>query len=345
LSQRVWSYSRGIMTKRDYYEVLGVRRDATEGEIKSAYRKLAKRYHPDRNKGDKTAEARFKEVQEAYDVLSDKTKRRQYDQFGHVEVGAGETVPWRTGPGGAYSRVWTSGPGGIEFDLGDLEDLFGGRGIGSIFERFRTHYDEERRTRRATAPPDRGEDVEHEVTLDFEQAIRGTTLEIQLSRPSEWGSSRAEKITVRIPPGVQPGQRVRVRGRGRPGPRGGPPGDLYIVCRIRPHPYFKRLGSDIYIDVPISIAEACLGAKVEMPTIDGTTVVTIPPGTSSGTKLRLRGKGVMDPKTKQRGDQYAVVRIVPPPVLSERLKELLAELEAASRFNPREQLEWTRAKT
>jgi len=331
------------MAKRDYYDILGVKRGATEDEIKSAYRKLAKRYHPDRNKGDKSAEAKFKEVQEAYDVLSDKTKREQYDRFGFVGEGIPEGAQWRAGPGGSYSRVYTSGPGGIEFDLGDLEDLFGGgEGFGGIFARFRHPRGNDRRARRAAAPRGRGEDVEHEVSLDFWQAIHGTTLEIQLSRPGTWGQSQAEKITVRIPAGIQSGQRVRVRGKGQASPTGGSPGDLYIVCRVQSHPYFKRIGNDIYIDVPISITEACLGARVEMPVIDGTTTVTIPPCTASGKKLRLKGKGVMDPKTKVRGDQYAVVRIVPPPTLSEREKTLLKELQALSGFDPRAELSWRR---
>jgi curved DNA-binding protein len=332
------------MAKRDYYEVLGVNRSASDAEIKNAYRKLAKRFHPDRNKGDKEAEVRFKEVQEAYDVLSDKEKRRQYDQFGQVgvEAGPGGQTYWQAGPGGGYTRVYTSGPGGIEFDLGDLEGLFGG-GLGNIFERFgrqgAARRQDQRRPRR---PPQQGGDVEHEVTLDFEQAIHGTTLEVDLSRTGKWGRSDKETIKVRIPPGVRPGQRIRVRGKGQTGSAGAPPGDMYIVCRIREHPYFKRIGGDIFLDVPITISEACLGAKIEMPTIDGRTVVTIPPGTSSGTKLRLKGKGVMDPKTNTRGDQFAVVRIVPPPALSERQRKLIAELQSESDFNPRRSLNWPR---
>jgi curved DNA-binding protein len=337
------------MAKRDYYEVLGIKRDASEAEIKSAYRKLAKRYHPDRNKGDKSAEARFKEVQEAYDVLNDRTKRRQYDQFGQVGEGIPEGVQWQSaGPGGTYGRVWTGGGGpggGIEFDLGDLEEMFGGGGgLGGIFERFRHGQGAGRRARRTAAAPERGDDIEHEVSLDFWQAIKGTTLDIHLSRPGSWGRTEAEKITVRIPEGVQPGQRVRIRGKGQPSPGAGPSGDLYIVCRVLPHPYFKRLGNDIYVDVPISITEACLGAKVEIPTIDGITTVTIPPGTASGKKLRLKGRGVMDPRTRQRGDQYGVVRIVPPPTLSEREEALLEELQAVSTFDPRGQVEWRKAK-
>ncbi len=337
------------MAKRDYYHVLGIGRTASEQDIKGAYRKLAKRYHPDRNKDDKEAETKFKEIQEAYDVLGDKQKRRQYDQFGHAGVGtgAGQEAHWRSGPGGVHVHHWNGSPGGIEFDLGDLEGLFGEMGGGGgIFDRFvRSRGGVRGARRQPRRGPGPGQDVEHEVTLDFDQAIHGTTLEVDLSRPQPGGGMRSQTIQVRVPPGVQPGQRVRVQGKGHPGQRGGPPGNMYIVCRILPHPYFKRLGNDIYLDVPITISEACLGAKIEMPTIDGPTVVTIPAGTASGRKLRLKGKGVVDPRTGGRGDHYAVVRIVPPPELDERQHELLDELQSRSGFNPREALDWPGAKT
>jgi len=337
------------MSKQDYYDVLGVRRDASESAIKSAYRKLAKRYHPDRNKDDETAEAKFKETQEAYDVLGDKEKRQQDDRFGHAGVGAGGHGGWRTGPGGVHVRTTSGGPGGIEFDLGDLEDIFGGMGgggMGGLFERFvRQRGAEPPPRRRTPRRPDRGQDVEHEVALSFEQAIHGTTLEVDLSRMGLRGRRRAETIKVRIPAGVQPGQRIRVRGKGQPGRGGGTPGDMYIVCRIQPHPYFKRIGNDVYLDVPVTIAEACLGAKIEMPTIDGPTVVNVPAGTASGTKLRLKGKGVMDAKTDERGDHYAVIRIVPPSTLDDRQKALLDELQEGSDFDPRASLAWQMSRT
>jgi len=334
------------MAKRDYYDVLGVKRDASDAEIKSAYRKLAKRYHPDRNKDDTSAESKFKETQEAYDVLGDAEKRRQYDQFGQVGAGVGGPGHWETGPGGVHFYTQSSPRGGFEFDLNDLEEVLGGGGMGGIFERFSRQRGAGPRSRpRRRSGPDRGENVEHEVNLSFEQAIHGTTLEIDLPRAKSSGRSRGETIHVRIPAGVEPGQRVRVRGKGRPGRRGGPAGDLYIVCRIRPHPYFKRIGSDVFLDVPITVTEACLGTRVEMPTIDGATVVTIPPGTASGTKLRLKGKGVMDAKSQQRGDHYAVVRIVPPPALDEGQNKLLRELEAGLNFDPREALGWQGTKT
>ena len=337
------------MAKQDYYKVLGVGRDASDAQIKNAYRKLAKRYHPDRNKSDQSAETKFKEVQEAYDVLNDKSKRRQYDQFGHVADDGVAQGQWRSGPGGTRTVHWSSGPGGggMEFDLGDLEAMFGGMGgggAGSIFERFARQRSAEPEPRRRRGPRG-GRDIEHEVTLTFEQAIHGATLTVDLAQARSRSRDAAERIQVRIPAGVQPGQRIRVRGKGEGGPRGGARGDLYIVCHVRPHPHFKRIENDIYLDVPITIAEACLGAKVEMPTIDGTMLVTIPPGTTSGAKLRLKGKGVMNAKSTQRGDQYAVVRIVPPPSLSARQEALLAEFQEESEFNPRDALDWEASKT
>lgn len=350
------------MAKQDYYDILGVSRQAGQDEIKRAYRKLAKQYHPDRNKGDASATSRFKEVQEAYDVLGDKEKRRQYDRFGTVGVGA--EAPggggWQAGPGGWQSAPggWqvhqSGGPGTIEFDLGDLEELFGGMGgapgggagggIGSIFERFMRQGGGRARARGPRGPrpqrgptSSRGQDVEHEVQLTFDQAVHGATLEVDLSR----GGGARETIKVKIPPGVQPGQRIRVRGKGQSGVGAGAAGDMYIVCSIQPHPYFTRIGNDIYLDVPITVTEACLGTKLELPTIDGRTVVTIPPGTASGRKLRLKGKGVMDARTQERGDHYAVVRIVPPNDLTPRQEALLTELESETQFNPRAELPWS----
>lgn len=333
------------MAKADYYKVLDVKRSASPAEIKSAYRKLAKRYHPDRNKNDKSAEAKFKEIQEAYDVLSDPVRRKQYDRFGRVEFGPG--VYEQSGPGGVHFHT---GPGAanFEFDFGDLESLFGGAGpddLGGIFEQFtrqpRARTRPRWKPRRQAAP---GQDIEHKVVLDFDQAINGTTLEVDLRRTDARGQSTGETITVRIPAGVESGQRVRVKGKGQPGQHGGPVGDMYIVCEIRPHPYLRRDGNDIYVDVPLSITEACLGTKVEVPTIDGPTVVTIPPGTASGRKLRLKGRGVMNAKTKQRGDHYAVVRIVPPPEINERQRALLKQLQAECDYDPRAQTGWHTAR-
>ncbi len=326
------------MAKRDYYDVLGVSRGATDAEIKRAYRRLAKQYHPDRNKGSPDAEAKFKEVQEAYDFLSDPEKRTQYDQFGHVGPGS-----FNQG-GGAHpggSRTWTwSGGGDQSFDFGDLMDMFdfgavgGARGsrAGSPFGQFFSRKaDSSQRAGTAAPPPS---DVEHEIPLTFEEAVRGTTLELRLE-----GKGRgAERISVRVPPGVHDGQRIRVRGKGRPGTSGRAASDLYVVCRVQPHTYFMRYDQDIYLNVPVTIMEATLGAKVDLPTIDGTRTVTIPPGTASGTRLRLAGLGVPDPKGGNRGNQYVVIKIVPPKRLTEEQRKLVEKLAQSGVESPRDGL-------
>ncbi len=337
------------MAQRDYYQVLGVSRNASADDIKRAYRKLAKQHHPDRNPGDKNAETRFKEVQEAYDVLGDEQKRKSYDRFGHAGVGAGAGAGtaggWRGAPGGSRVYTWGS-PGTQEVPIEDLDDLFsafaGGFGRqaheprGSIFEEF---------FGRGRGPASEAghqeapgtKDIAHAVSLTFDQAVRGTTLELTL--PHAGGNGPA-KVHVKIPPGVADGQRIRLRGKGRPGRRGGAPGDLYILCQVQPHPWFRRMGHDVYLELPLSLTEAALGAKVEIPTLDGNTVLTVPPGTPSGTKLRLKAKGVQPAGDKPRGDQYVVVRIVPPSRLSPRQKELLEQLRDAGDDSPRKDLGW-----
>lgn len=352
------------MAERDYYEVLELPRNASPDQIKSAYRKLAKKYHPDRNRGDKSAETRFKEIHEAYEVLNDPSKRRAYDQFGHAGVrgggpagGAGGWRPgpgaggWRQATGGPRVHTWSSGgPGGTEVPIEDLEDLFsifggGGGGQpagGSPFEDLFGRMGRRGGTRRvrpgatAEAAPAAGRDAEHEVTLRFEEAIRGVQMNLRISR--EGGGE--ETASVKIPPGVRDGQRIRVRGKGQPGVAGGAPGDLYIVCRVQPHPYFRRVDNDIYLDLPLSLTEAALGTKVEIPTLEGKTVLTVPPGTPSGAKLRLKDRGVKPPGGAPRGHQYAVVRIVPPKKLTPEQTRLLEQLRATGEDSPRRNIEW-----
>lgn len=343
------------MPERDYYEVLGVPRTASADEIKKAYRKLAKQYHPDRNPGDKTAETRFREVQAAYDVLGEAEKRKRYDQWGHAGVGAGagEGGPgaggWRAGPSGDRVYTWRSG-GGPDIPIEDLDDLFsafsgagrggGGAGAGSIFEELfggRRGRGQRRGPQPPPQEPPGSRDIEHTIELTFDQAIHGTSLDLRLS-PATGGA--AENISVKIPPGVADGQRIRVRGKGQHGGPGAPPGDLYIICRVAPHPYFRRLGNDIYLDLPVSITEAALGAKVQIPTLEGHTVLTIPPGTPGGAKLRLKGQGVKPAGGKPPGDQYAVIRVVPPKTLTPRQRELLEQLREANDDNPRRGVAW-----
>ncbi len=319
------------MADRDYYTILEVNRSATPEQIKRAYRGKAKEYHPDRNPGDASAEARFKEVQQAHNVLSDPEKRAQYDQFGKAGVGQ-----WAPGHGGQRVYHWGTQS---SIDADDLEDLLsafgGGRSRGaSVFEQI---FGGGRRGRVAPPSIKRGEDEEHRVTLTFEQAINGTTVALQVRSPR---SSRGETIEVKIPPGVEEGQKIRVKGKGRPGHGGGPPGDLFLICCTVPHAYFRRQGPDIYVDVPVSVTEAALGGKVEVPTLDGRATVTLPPGTPGGAKLRLRGRGVAQRGRSQRGDQYVVINIVPPRALTDEQRATFEKLREQDQSDPRAQCPW-----
>ncbi len=313
------------MAQKDPYEILGVSRNATQDEIKRKYRQLAKQLHPDRNPGNKQAEERFKELQAAYEVLGDPERRAQYDRFG-----AGGPRPdfhtWASAGGAADASPFE----GIDIEFGDL---------GSIFEQFfrRSGPGSRRRTTRVNRRPQpqaRGADLEITLDLTFEEAARGCKREVVLRGGAGGGSQRIE---VRIPAGVQDDQRIRVRGKGHGGPGG--PGDLMIRCRVRPHPYFRREGDDVFLDLPLTITEAALGTKVEIPTLDGPTVVTVPPGTSSAKRLRLRGKGIRRPGGKT-GDMYVVVRIVAPQHLTPKARALLRDLAAEIRDNPRRDLGW-----
>ena len=324
------------MAKRDYYEVLGVSKGVSDAELKRAYRQKAKKYHPDRNAGDKTAEARFKEVQEAYDVLKDKQKRAAYDRFGHAGFGPGTHAgEWRTAPGG--QRVYTRGGAeGAGVDFGDLEDLFrgfggGGLGGGGFEDLFRGGRG--RATTAAERPPDL--DIKTEAQITFEQAIHGTTIELQLTD----GTGRKQALSVKIVPGVRDGQTIRLKDKGSSDGRGRL-GDVLITVRIVAHKYYRRENSDIYLDVPVTVTEATLGAKIDVPTLDGRTIVTVPPGTPSGAKLRLQGKGVLNPKTGQRGHQYLIVQIVPPKDLTDVHKELFEKIRTASTQDPRAEQGW-----
>lgn len=319
--------------KKDLYEVLGVTRSATEDELKRAYRSLAKKYHPDRNPNDASAETRFKEVQHAYDVLKDTKKRADYDQFGEVGVGQ-----FQTGPRGQKVYQWG---GGSTVNVEDLEDLFSAFGEGggrpSIFDQIFGSQGE-----RTRAPARRrGADQEHPISLTFEQAINGTTISLRLSGGK---NGRPETLDVKVPPGVTDGQRIRVRGRGQAGSSGAESGDLYLTCSVQPHPYFTRQGNDLYVDVPITVMEAALGAKIDVPTLDGFATVTIPPGTNSGAKLRLRGRGVPAHGSASEGDQYVVIQIVAPKPLTDEARTLFQDLAKLDKSNPRSRLGWGAAR-
>jgi molecular chaperone DnaJ len=366
---------------RDLYEVLGVSKSASQDEIKKAYRKLARQYHPDKNPGDTAAEERFKEVQGAYDVLSDPSKRKQYDQLGpRLFSGAGVG-------GGGRNYQWSGNIG----DLGDLSDLFGG-----LFENFGTG----RRTASARTRPrgERGRDVEVAVNLSFEDSLKGVTTKIPVELEvacsachgtgAEPGTSpkicpecrgrgvvaesqglfalstpcprcggngtvieqpcrkckgsgrerRTKRYTVKIPAGVKDGTQIRLKGKGEAGYAGGPPGDLIVTTRVTPSPLFKRRGADLVLDVPVTYAEAALGATVEIPTPEGRISLKVPAGSEDGKMLKVRGRGAPKLNGGGKGDLLARVRVSVPKKLTKAEREALENLQKVSRENPRERL-------
>jgi DnaJ-class molecular chaperone len=326
-----------FMPEIDFYKTLGVSRNASAEEIRKAYKKLARKYHPDVRPGDKDASDQFKKVQQAYAVLGDAEKRVQYDRYGHAFDGG------RAGP---HRTAWASGPDGTHaVDLSDLFNQFfgdgsrggpGGAGAGFEHGPFRAggsrspgegpfgHGEQFGGSRK-------GEDISFEVTVPFQVAAEGGSHGLQIRR-----GEQTERINVKIPAGVEDGSTIRLAGQGHAGQSGGPPGDLLLTVHVSPHPYFHREGSNLLVDVPITPSEAALGTKVEVPTLsEGHVTVTVPPGTSSGTKLRLRGKGVRNAKTKERGDQFVVVKIVIPRQVSDAAKKLYRELAEVEPAAPR----------
>ncbi len=364
---------------KDYYNTLGLKRDASSTDIKRAYRKLARKYHPDLNPGDKAAESKFKEIQEAYAVLNDSAKKKQYDQFGFVG-----DMP----PGGSPHQGYSTG--GFEgFNFSN----FGSSSFSDFFENI---FGSSQRA--SPQRSERGDDLLYSMKLSFTDAINGVKTRIKLTRMaacetcSGYGFMRSkgqqacrtcggtgqshmqtgamrfsttchscrgsgisqgtecstchglgqtrktELISVRIPSGVDTGSKIRIQGKGNAGARGGPSGDLFINIEVDPHKLFRREGSNIYIKIPVTVPEATLGAKIEVPTIYGKTTIRIPPGTRSGQKFRLRNKGVLSPGKKVQGDQFVEVLIVPPPFNNERIRELVKEIEKVSEENPRHNL-------
>jgi DnaJ-class molecular chaperone len=314
---------------RDYYEVLGVPRTASEKEIKSAFRKLARQHHPDVNPNDPQATERFKEINEAHEVLGDPEKRKKYDQLGAdwrqydawQEAGRPEGAPF--GQQGSRVQYQTVDPE-------DLEDLFGSESPFSDF--FQDVYGRQAgaRTgrRRADLGPMSGEDVEAETTVSLEEAYRGTTRTVELQTPQ--GPRRVE---VTIPPGIRDGGRVRVSGQGTPGYNGGPPGDLYIRVRVRPHPTFRREGDDLYVRVPVPLDVALLGGEAMVPTLRGTPVsLRVPPETQNGRRLRLRSLGMPHLRGEGAGDLFAEVDVRLPIPLTPEARALAEKLrESAAR--------------
>ena len=295
------------MAKRDYYEVLGVSKNASDDEIKKAYRKLAIKYHPDKNPGDKEAEEKFKEINEAHDVLSDKQKRARYDQFGHAGVGGGAAGGNPFGNGG--SPFGNFNGQSFNFDFGGgfddiLSNLFGfGGGAGA---------------RR----PRRGADLQTSVTLTFEEAIFGTTKEVDIN---------GESIKLKIPEGIDDGMSIRLRGKGGEAPDGGEKGDLYVRIRVKPHKHLTREGNIILSEERISMVDAALGCEIEVETVDGNVTMKVPAGTQSGTPFKLSGHGVPFRADGDRGPHIVTVIVETPKNLSKKQKELLEEFRGAKK--------------
>jgi molecular chaperone DnaJ len=380
-------------SKQDYYETLGVSRSAKEDEIRKTYRKLARKYHPDLNPGDKAAEEKFKELQEAYDVLSDTKKRGIYDQHGFYS----DNMP----PSG-YAAGPETGGGDVNFDFGGFD--FGGGaqgqggqpGGGASFRDLFGQFFGGRGGAAIEPEEEPGGDLEYQIEIDFWDAVRGAVKKLQITRmdacetchgtgaigtpqtcPTCNGTGsiqqtagkmrfnvpcnrcggtgklrtacktcggegrvrRTETIEVRIPVGVANGGRVRVPGKGNAGTMGAPAGDLYLRVVVKPHEFFERRANDLYTKVPVTVPEASLGAKIEVPTIDGRSLVRIPPGTNSGKTLRLKEKGVPSArKDGARGDQYVEIQVIVPEPTDERVRNLMKELEEVAPVDPRKDL-------
>jgi molecular chaperone DnaJ len=373
--------------KQDYYELLGVPRKATAKDIRTAFRKLARKYHPDLNPGDKSAEEKFKQLQEAYDVLSDTKKRQMYDQYGFYS----DNLP----PGGAGGHGHEQD---VNFDFNGF-DFGGGSGAaggGSSFRDLFSQFFSGGRGGAAMEPEQEpGGDLEYQLEIDFWDAVRGAVKKLSITRMdtcetchgtgavgspqtctacggtgtiqqtagkmkfnvpcTRCGGTgklrtlcktchgdgrvrRSETIEVRIPAGVANGGRVRVPGKGNSGTMGAPAGDLYLRVVVKPHEFFERRGNDLYTKIPITVSEATLGAKIEVPTMDGRSLVRIPPGTNSGKTLRLKEKGVPSARNGARGDQYVEIQVVVPPPTDERVRNLMKELESVAPGDPRKDL-------
>ena len=376
-------------TKTDYYELLGVSRKASAKDIRAAFRKLARKYHPDLNPGDKAAEEKFKQLQEAYDVLSDSKKRQMYDQYGFYSENA---------PTGDYGQGGAAGDN-VNFDFNGFDFSGGsggtGAGGGASFRDLFSQFFGGRGGVALEEEAEPGSSLEYKLEIDFWDAVRGAVKKLQITRmdtcetchgtgaigspqtcPTCQGSGtvqqaagkmrfnvpcsrcggtgklrtacktcggegrvrRTETIDVRIPAGVASGGRVRVPGKGNAGTLGAPAGDLYLLVEVRPHPFFERRGNDLHTKVPVTVSEATLGAKVEVPTIDGRSIVRIPPATNSGSTLRLREKGVPNARSGARGDQYVEIQVIVPKPTDERVRNIMKELETVAPDDPRKDL-------
>ena len=321
----------------DYYATLGVSKTSSSEEIQKAYRKLARKYHPDMNPDDATAKKKFQEVQSAFEVLSDAEKRKKYDQFGSDYEAMG------AGGGGGGPRNWrytnSSGAQTYPFDANDLGDLFGnggeGEGAGGFADLFKQFSRGGRGSARRPTAAARGNDLKHELTVSFATAVLGGEAALTVQR----ADGDVESIKVKIPAGIDDGKKIRLRGQGVPGMGDGPAGDILLTIRVSPHPYFRRTGNRLEVRVPITLAEAALGAKIDVPTPQGTIALTVPPNTSSGKRLRIKGHGVR-PANQPAGDLFAEIQVALPEKLTDDERQQLADISNRYPQQPRADLRW-----
>ncbi len=320
----------------DYYTTLEVARDAKPDDIQKAYRRLARKYHPDLHPDDKTAKKKFQEVQAAFDVLNDPKKRELYDRYGsNYEQAAAAAAAGHPG------AQWSGGAGGPDYENVDFSQFFGerfgggeGGGFADLFGNLGGRAGKQGRRGRGAAKQ-RGADLESELDIAFNTAITGGSTQVAVHRPA----GKVDTISVKIPAGIEDGKKIRLRGQGEPGAGGGPAGDILITIHVAPHPYFRRRGDDLDVRVPVTLAEAVAGAKVEVPTPRGTVALRVPPCTSSGARLRIKGHGVA-PTGKTPGDLYAEILIMLPKSLETGEVEQISEIAARHPLNPRAELRW-----
>lgn len=346
------------MEYKDYYKVLGVNKSASQDEIKKAYRKLARKFHPDANPGNKQAEEKFKEIGEAYEVLKDPEKRSKYDQLGanwkqFSRAGQQQWQGWRPGPG---QQTYTYDFSGAEFDFGDMGsgfsdffEMFFGSGSDERFTSFfgsrgagpgtgtqsgtRNKSQQQKRSFWRTGANQKGQDFQYDLNITLREAYFGTQRRISFQKD---GNIRT--IDVKVPIGVRDGGKIRVKGEGGPGPQGGANGDLYLLVHITPHHFFNIKGSDLYCELPVTLDEAIFGASVDVPTFDGKISMKVPPKTQSGKTLRLKGKGMPGVKSKGSGDLYAKIKIVIPSDLSAEQEKHLKAFAKVYKEDPRQKI-------
>ena len=311
----------------DYYKTLGVSRNASESQIQNAYRKLARKYHPDLNQDDKDAKRKFQEVQKAFDVLNDSSKRELYDRYGSsFESMSGGPQGGATGPVPGFEGI-------------DLSNLFSqqyeGSGEGGFANIFNQFTQGAQRSPRRRSPRQHGADLRHELSIPLPTAISGGEANIRIQR----ADGKTETIAVKIPSGIEDGKRIRLRGQGEKPARNGQAGDILITIRVQSHACFQRNGKHLIVKVPVTLAEAALGATVDIPSPRGTLTLKIPPGSSSGIRLRVKGHGVPT-KTGSAGDLYAEVQIVLPESLNDDDRDLIKKINGRYSFDPRANLKW-----